>query len=288
MATTTTYRMFGTLYSGSEFTALLKKHNVEPLKVLRKDFTHNGYTFINGLNIDTHNIHADETHCSPNGIYFTWSIDVLNWLNYKKELHWIVPVKVPDDATVILFAGKAKADKIILELDKAIAISDYISSENLEDEAIRCNPSSISHIIQPTDKEMCYFIDQYNENMSAKIMYKKILEQCRTPVTPLPVILHLLTRFGLALEFITEQTEEMCLIAVKSNGWALQYVEKQTDKICLAAVKQNGCALKFVIKQTYDICIAAVTQTGYASQYVDELHFPTIKLYADIWIKKNR
>ena len=36
------------------------------------------------------------------------------------------------------------------------------------------------------------------------------------------------------------------LEAVKQNGFALQYVKEQTEEICLEAVKQDGYALKFV------------------------------------------
>jgi len=41
------------------------------------------------------------------------------------------------------------------------------------------------------------------------------------------------------LRFINNQTEKICLEAVKQNGSALQYVKNQTEKICLEAVKQN-------------------------------------------------
>ena len=36
------------------------------------------------------------------------------------------------------------------------------------------------------------------------------------------------------------QTPDICLAAVKQDGYALQYVKEQTPDICLAAVKQNG------------------------------------------------
>ena len=42
------------------------------------------------------------------------------------------------------------------------------------------------------------------------------------------------------------------------------------EDICLAAVKQNGYALQYIKEQTPDICLAAVKQYGYALQYVEE------------------
>jgi len=52
------------------------------------------------------------------------------------------------------------------------------------------------------------------------------------------------------LQFVKNQTDEICLEAVKQYGWALQFVKKQTDEICLEAVKQNGNALQFVKNPT--------------------------------------
>ena len=47
---------------------------------------------------------------------------------------------------------------------------------------------------------------------------------------------------------------------VQHNGLALKYVKNQTDDICIAAVQQNSDALKYVKNQTEEICIAAVQQ----------------------------
>ena len=48
---------------------------------------------------------------------------------------------------------------------------------------------------------------------------------------------------------------EKDLEAVKQDGWALQYVKEQTPEICLEAVKQDGYALRYVKKQTPEICL---------------------------------
>jgi hypothetical protein len=42
---------------------------------------------------------------------------------------------------------------------------------------------------------------------------------------------------------VKEQTEEICLEAVKQDGAALKYVIEQTEEMCLEAVKQNVGAL---------------------------------------------
>jgi hypothetical protein len=73
---------------------------------------------------------------------------------------------------------------------------------------------------------------------------------------------------GYALQYISNQTPEICLEAVKQNGYAIHYVINQTPEICLAAVKQCGSALHNVINQTPEICLEAVKQNGTAIQWI--------------------
>ena len=39
------------------------------------------------------------------------------------------------------------------------------------------------------------------------------------------------------------RTKELCLEAVRNNGFALRFVKEQTPEICLEAVKKTGMAL---------------------------------------------
>ena len=84
------------------------------------------------------------------------------------------------------------------------------------------------------------------------------------------VCLEAVKKNGFALQYVKNQTPDICLEAVKQNGLALRYVKEQTPEICLEAVKEDGEALQFVKNQTPDICLAAVKQTGYALAYVKE------------------
>lgn len=69
---------------------------------------------------------------------------------------------------------------------------------------------------------------------------------------------------------IKSQPLEMCLEAVKQNGWALRFIHDRTPTIYLEAVKENGCVLHLIRHQTYDICLAAVKENGWALQFVQE------------------
>ncbi len=75
-------------------------------------------------------------------------------------------------------------------------------------------------------------------------------------------------RDGMALQYVKEQSPEICMEAVRQNGMALQFVEEQTAEICMAAVQQRGYALKYVKEQDPEICKAAVRQNSNALKYV--------------------
>jgi hypothetical protein len=74
----------------------------------------------------------------------------------------------------------------------------------------------------------------------------------------------------ISLEFVQEQTPELCLEDIRINPFAIEYIKEQTPEICLEAVKQNGETLQYVKEQTPEICLAAVKDFGYALQYVKE------------------
>ena len=80
-------------------------------------------------------------------------------------------------------------------------------------------------------------------------------------------------------EYVKEQTELLCLIAVQQNGLALQFVKEQTHDICLITVQQNGLALEDVEEQTSDICIIAVLQNPNAKDYVNMNMMSEIRQY---------
>ncbi|MBQ3422342.1 MAG: DUF4116 domain-containing protein, partial [Romboutsia sp.] len=88
---------------------------------------------------------------------------------------------------------------------------------------------------------------------------------------------------GLALRYAKEQTEDMCLEAVKQNGKSLQYVKEQTYELCLEAVKQDGLALQYVKEQTEKICVQAIRKNERALRYVKEY---THNIYLEL-VKMN-
>jgi hypothetical protein len=56
----------------------------------------------------------------------------------------------------------------------------------------------------------------------------------------------------------------------------LIHVKDQTERICLEAVKENGNALRYVKEQTEEICLEAIRQNLTAIEYVDIKRFPKV------------
>jgi len=73
---------------------------------------------------------------------------------------------------------------------------------------------------------------------------------------------------GFALRFVRNQTEDICRLAVQQDGLALQFVKNQTEEICRLAVQEYSIALQYVKDQTEDICRLAVQKNGMALKFV--------------------
>ena len=118
----------------------------------------------------------------------------------------------------------------------------------------RCN--HVAH--QKKDQSVANFIEEIKDSQDSAlndIINKKDLEAVKEN--------------GLALEYVQNQTPEICMEAVKQNGWALQFVKNQTPELCMTAVKENGFALEFVKNQTPEIIAAAIEQDPGAIEFVN-------------------
>lgn len=84
---------------------------------------------------------------------------------------------------------------------------------------------------------------------------------------------------GSLLRYIRNQTPELCLIAVRRKGeFNFSYVKNQTPEICLEAVKAYGLALKYVKEQTLEICREAMKWDRSCIEYVNEKFINQINL----------
>jgi len=82
-------------------------------------------------------------------------------------------------------------------------------------------------------------------------------------------IVETLKQDGYALQFIEEQTPELCMIAVKQDGRALEYVKNKTLELCMMAVKQDSRALQFIPKQAPELCMKTIKEDASVFYFVE-------------------
>ncbi|MFH7767649.1 DUF4116 domain-containing protein, partial [Acinetobacter sp. BSP-28] len=51
-----------------------------------------------------------------------------------------------------------------------------------------------------------------------------------------------LKKYGFALKYVHQQTEQICQAAVQSNPQAIKYVKEQTEGLCYMALRKDGMA----------------------------------------------
>ncbi len=72
---------------------------------------------------------------------------------------------------------------------------------------------------------------------------------------------------GSMLQYVTNKTYEICVEAVKNVGYALLFVENPGPELCLMGVKTCGMMLKFIENQTYEMCLEGVKNDGVSLKY---------------------
>lgn len=108
-------KLIGAEFSGKEFNEF---YNYSFIKLTNRKCIHNGYKFVEGLNIDT-----NETK----GIYFTTIDNAGKWLFYNDNImYYIWDIEIPNNAVVNVDKNGYKTDKIILKRKKVIWYNENI------------------------------------------------------------------------------------------------------------------------------------------------------------------
>ena len=242
------------VFSGEEFNEKYKEY--EFYKLLRKNLTHYGYTYKDGLNVDVNEFNPKGKY-SKAGLYFTEKNKIPMWMN----AYWfITKCFIPNDAKVCVENDKFRSDKLIVEINNKVDICDSLIwyDESYCKMAVQQFGLSLKFVKEQTE-EICKLAVQQDGN--ALLYVKEQTEEiCKASVQ----------KYGYSLEFVKEQTEEICKLAVQQNHYALQFVKEQTEEICKLAVQKNGNSLRFVKEQTEEICKLAVQQDGYALEFVKD------------------
>jgi DNA-binding XRE family transcriptional regulator len=70
------------------------------------------------------------------------------------------------------------------------------------------------------------------------------------------------------LQYVKNQTLEMCEIAISKSWQAIKYVKNQTPKLCEMVAKKNWRSLEFIKKQTPEICKNAFENDWHSIQFI--------------------
>lgn len=81
-----------------------------------------------------------------------------------------------------------------------------------------------------------------------------------------------------------ETYNEIATIMASESGDSLVFIDNQTDNICLTAVKQNGLSLQYVKNKTEEICTQAIINAPYAIRYVPSTE-PFYKSLAELAVR---
>ena len=176
------------------------------VKLIRKDRTHNGLCFQEGLNCLKETETFDERReCGPGGLYFCKEEDIGHWIHlYKEDLGYMATVTLCPDSNCVTMdkEHKLKTDRFFLGPFQPI--EEFWTSERAKQVvqqdggALQCVP------VEHRTTALCLAAVQQN---------------------------------GYVLQFVPveHQTTTLCLAAVQQNGYALQYVSEEFKSALLDA-----------------------------------------------------
>lgn len=122
------------------------------VKLTNASCVHNGLKLVEGYNVDK-NVFDYAQMCGPDGLYFCQLDDILEWLDYGHEpMVYMWDVELPDDAKVVMYDTKLKADKFILSNKRPI--SDWIVTKIASMIASNAKSIEILHFINGLTNEV--------------------------------------------------------------------------------------------------------------------------------------
>lgn len=189
---------------------------MEYYKILNERMNHNGFQYQLGLNVDTKEF-KPEGSCQEGGLYFTTKEHLFRFFEFG-----------------IYIADISLCSALLDE-------SDSLLYKDPRGDKLKTNKFIITKITLIKDHELGkLFVKQKSNATSSKIDVSKLIENKE--------YLEAVKQNGLALEYIENQTDEICMEAVKQNCWALQFVKNQTHKIILEASKRDWRCIKMCMK----------------------------------------
>ena len=191
----------------------------QPMKIIGNN--HKNFTYKLGVNTNTEK-YISSGNCEGNGLYFTDSSKILNFMSYGDNIAFI---KLQEDIPIwIEENGKCKTHEFIIT--KIISKAEYIT--NLTD-------------LMKLEVVKKYGYDiEYIDNPSEQVQLEAVKQN------------------GNAISYIDNPSEQVQLEAVKQNGHAISYIKNPSEQVQLEAVKQNGYAISYIKNPTFFVRIISL------------------------------
>ncbi len=152
-----------------------------------------------------------------------------------------------------------------------------LNYEKFAKKAVKKSPSVILFVYEYFSHFSCEFSQEAQRtaffNFCASIVKEtgSILRHIKPETLPYYELCKIaVTENGRNLTYIENQTEELCILAIKQTADAFYFVQRPTQYIYLELVKNYGLCLRFIKKQTAELCWISVKKNPYSLIEVDE------------------
>jgi len=210
------------ILTGKEFRELYPETMV---KIMRKDFTHHGYTFQNGLNVLSEDFNPN---FGKGGFHFTNS--AMRYFNYGELF---VEVEVPEDAKVVVMKSHLfKTNKIIIKMETQDSIQNaYYCTYNGK----RVNMFDVTDIenrklVEEGLKNFIYYYSEWFDvsdfDFESYCFLKPYFQYAFRAYPSL--IMYALDMGGLYFTCIDQPTTEITLYALKKYPYLISFVKNPT------------------------------------------------------------
>jgi hypothetical protein len=208
-------------------------------KILNDTWTHHGYTYSPGLNIDPIPFNTDY-QCCAGGFYFSDLENLYQYANYGTQVAKII---IPNDAKMAFELGKYKADKIII--DSVLSMKDFLR-----------------------DKSAHYCLEFVNKKPSLYIVIPK--KHKESYISSVAVV-------GNVKMFIhvpkTNKTKELSNLACSINMESFRYVPNKFKdyNLCQKALMNDLKYIQYIPKEHLNIGLYKLAHELYGEEAIQYL-----------------
>jgi hypothetical protein len=246
-------------------------------KVINTDFTHKGFKYQLGMNVDTKPFNPTGS-CKPGGLYYT---DLKHLPKYLGMGRLLATVEPKGDVYEDPPGGKWKTDRLLVK--SIMPVSKWINEQSEE----------MKQYIIGKNGSLLYLIDNPSEEIKLCAV-----RSCNTALNTIKnpsdaIKLEAVRSHGWAIKYIENPSEELQLLSVKQKPGMLRHIKNPSEKVILAAiavdsvkalsygiadtlseedkmkaVMQNGESIKYFRKSSHKLRLAAVRQDGNNIAYI--------------------